>query len=98
MLIQFERTGGIAGMRAAATVDTESLPQEEARKLREMVDASDFFNLPAKFPAPERGADYFLYRITVDDGGRKHTVEVSEPSVPAQMRPLIKSLTAYSRK
>lgn len=85
-------------MRTDVTLDTESLPPEEARRLLEMVESSGFFNLPAKFPAPRSGADYFLYRVIVEDKGKKHTVEVSEPSVPAELRPLLKSLTTYAKK
>ncbi len=92
MLIYFERTGGFAGMSTAVRLNTDSLPPEEARKLQEMVDAAGFFNLPEKFPAPTRGADYFVYRLTVESEGRKHTVEVSEPAVPAELRPLLQSL------
>jgi len=85
-------------MRTAVTLDTDTLPPEEARKLHEMVDASGFFNLPEKFPASTRGADYFVYRLTVEKEGRKHTVEVSDPAVPAALRPLLQSLVAYARK
>ncbi len=92
MLIHFERTGGFAGMSTAVTLNTDSLPEEEARKLQEMVDAAGFFNLPEKFPLPARGADYFVYRLTVESEGRKHTVEVSEPAVPAELRPLLQAL------
>ncbi|GEM_PF-5691459 len=33
-----------SGMRTAVTLDTDTLPPEEARKLQEMVDAANFFN------------------------------------------------------
>ncbi len=98
MLIHFERTGGFAGMSTTVTLDTNTLTPEEARKLHEMVDAAGFFNLPAKFPSPKRGADYFQYALTVESEGRKHTVEVSEPAVPAELRPLFQSLMTYARK
>jgi hypothetical protein len=92
MLIQFERTGGFAGMRKAVTLNTESLPQEEGRKLKEMIDVAGFFDLPAKFPLPKKGADFFQYSITVESEGKKHTIEVSDPAVPATLRPLIQYL------
>ncbi|KCZ73390.1 hypothetical protein ANME2D_00456 [Candidatus Methanoperedens nitroreducens] len=98
MLIKLERTGGFAGLRTAVTLDTDTLPAEEARKLHEMVDSAGFFNLPAKFPLPARGADYFVYRLTVEKDGRKHTVDVSDPAVPATLRPLLQSLVVYARK
>ncbi|MBF8284669.1 MAG: hypothetical protein HW378_3584 [Anaerolineales bacterium] len=42
MRIEFVRTGGFAGMRMATTVNTETLPPDEARVLRESVDAARF--------------------------------------------------------
>lgn len=85
-------------MRTSVNLDTKSLPKDEADKLHELVDKAGFFNLPASFPVPKRGADYFQYRLTVEMDGRKHTVEVSDPEVPASLRPLLQSLMAYARK
>ena len=98
MLIRLERSGGFAGMRKSYAIDTESLPQEEAGKLHELVNAADFFNLPAKFPAPKRGADYFQYRMTVEMEGKKHTVDVSDPEVPDKLRPLIQLIRSMQGK
>lgn len=96
MLIHFERTGGFAGLRTAVNLNTDTLPQDESHKLQEMVDTAGFFNLPEKFPIPKRGADYFVYRLTVEKDGRKHTVEVSEPAAPAELRPLLQYLTKHT--
>ncbi len=85
-------------MRFTATVNTEALAQEEAQKLHEMVNEAGFFDLPEKFPPPERGADYFQYRLTVEHEGRKHTVEVNEQAVPAKLRPLLDSLMKHAKK
>ena len=98
MLIHFERTGGFAGMRKAITLDTGSLPRDEAGKLDELVKNADFFNLPEKFPVPKRGADHFQYRLTVEIEGKKHIVEVSEPAVSGTLRPLVQFLSKYPGK
>jgi len=98
MLIRFERAGGFAGMRIEASLDTGSLPAEEAQKLQDLVKAAGFFDLPEKFPAPKRGADYFQYKLEVEKEGKKHTIEVSEPAVPPALRPLLESLMKYARK
>ncbi len=97
MLIRLERTGGFAGLRRTVTLNTDILPSEEALKLQEIIDAAGFFDLPEKFPLPARGADYFVYRLTVEKDGKKHIVEVSEPAVPAELRPLLQSLLKYAR-
>lgn len=98
MKINFERTGGFAGMRMTAMLDTELMPQEDASHLENMVDASNFFDLPEVLPALEKGADYFQYRLTVELEGQKHTVEVSEASVPDELRPLLNLLMEEARK
>jgi hypothetical protein len=97
MRIEFERTGGFAGMRVAATIDTETLPPDEARAVREMVGAARFFDLPAKITSPTPGADQFQYRLTVEAEGRKHTVEVGDASAPEALQPLLRRLTLLAR-
>ncbi|PKO22614.1 MAG: hypothetical protein CVU38_08495 [Chloroflexi bacterium HGW-Chloroflexi-1] len=93
MRITFERSGGFAGMRLRATVQTAALPAEEAREIEALVAAADFFNLPPILSAPRPGADRFQYEITVEDGARSHTVRVDEAAVPATLQPLLRRLT-----
>ena len=97
MRIHFERTGGFAGMRVTATIDTESLSPEEASELQEMVNAASFFDLPEVIEAPNGGADRFQYRLTVEDAGRSHTVRVGEAASPDELRPLLRRLTTLAR-
>jgi hypothetical protein len=93
MRVEFERSGGFAGLRTAATIDSASLAPDDARKLQELVDASGFFDLPAKMESPSPGADRFQYRIAITSGSRSHTVEASEEAFPAKVKPLIQWLT-----
>jgi len=95
MLIQFERRGGFAGIRKDTKLDTESIPSKVAEELLELIEKADFFNLPEKFPAPKRGADYFQYRLAIEKEGKKHIVEVSDPVIPETMRPLLQFLSKY---
>ncbi len=96
--VEFERSGGFAGMRLAAVIDSRDLPPAEARRLAENLAAAGFFALPAK-PAPfPGGADYFTYRITVEQGGQKHSVELSDPAVSEAAWPLIRQLTVLARQ
>jgi hypothetical protein len=97
MKIEFERSGGFAGMRIQATVDTETLSAEAADELRAAVEAADFFNLPRKITARDEGADRFQYRLTVDAGQQKHTVETSDAGAPDALQPLLRRLTVLAR-
>jgi len=97
MRIHFERSGGFMGMRIAGTVDTDSLPTEDALDLRQMVDAARFFDLPASFPASATGADQFQYKLVVEDEERQHTVEMTDVTSPDELRPLLRRLTILTR-
>ncbi|MBW4495206.1 MAG: hypothetical protein KME26_19380 [Oscillatoria princeps RMCB-10] len=98
MRINFERTGGFAGMRLATVADTNTLPPEEANQLRRLVDAADFFHLPPTITSPTPVADRFQYRLAVEENGQQHTVTVSERALPAPLRPLIEWLLAAARQ
>jgi hypothetical protein len=97
MRIEFVRTGGFAGLRMATAVDTDTLPPDEARILREAVDAARFFDLPPVIASPAPGADRFQYKITVEAEGRRRTVEVGEAAVPEKLQPLIQRLITMAR-
>lgn len=97
MRIQFERSGGFAGMLVQATVDTNSLPPPEAGNIVDLVEDANFFNLPAQISSSSPGADQFQYKLTVEEGDRCHTVETSEGAVPDSLRPLLRQLTLRAR-
>lgn len=97
MRIYFERTGGFMGMRIAGSVDTKSLPIEEEMKLRDMLDAANFFELPEAAPEAQEGADQFSYKLVVEDEGREHTVETTDATAPETLRPLLRRLTMLTR-
>jgi len=96
MRIDFERTGGFAGMILQAIIDTNELPEEEANELRQLIEEANFFALPPTIKSAS-GADQFTYRLTVIASVRQHSVEVSDGAVPDSMRPLINRLTTLAR-
>lgn len=98
MQLTFERTGGFAGMKMTKVIDTETLPADEANQMRRLVDAADFFRLPATITAKTPQPDRFGYRITVQDGDKQHTVAVTEQAVPGTLRPLLECLMAVARQ
>jgi hypothetical protein len=98
MRIHFDRTGGFAGMRVQATIDTDSLTPDDARQITELVAAAQFFELPSVIAATAPGADQFQYRLTVETEGRKHTVEVGDASAPETVQPLLRKLVVLARR
>jgi Emfourin len=97
MRVHFERTGGMAGMRLAATIDGEALAPDERARLEELVTAVEFFGLPEHLAAPSSGADRFQYRVTVERGDQRHTVLIAEGAAPPALRPLLEWLTRAMR-
>ncbi len=101
MLFYLERTGGIAGGRTTVTLNTESLPPDDAHNLHQMVEDAGFFSLPEKLPEPNTGADLFNYRLTVEkfalsfSQGKKHTVEVDQLNIPENLQHLIQALEMH---
>ena len=101
MRIQFERTGGVGGIRLTAEVDTDqlqvtygasraqrALSPEEARDVETLVESSGFFALPARTSSATQGADRFQYTITVESAGKRHSVQTTDEAAPAALRTL----------
>ncbi|MBD1898297.1 protealysin inhibitor emfourin [Coleofasciculus sp. FACHB-129] len=98
MRISFERTGGFAGMRLTKVFDITTLPANEANQLRLLIDAADFFDLPAAIASNTPQPDRFQYKLTVEENTQQHTVLVSESAVPGNLRPLLEWLMAAARR
>jgi hypothetical protein len=97
MRIDYERTGGFAGMRLAATIDTTTLPADQAAELQDLIDNAHFFDLPAKIPSPPNVADQFYYRVTIEAKSKQHTVEAGEASASPELQALLQQLTLLAR-
>lgn len=89
MKVEFCRTGGVAGTRLTATLDTERLPLQEADRLRRLISAASFFDQPTSLKSSTSGADRFQYQVTVEEGDRIKKVEIDESCVPRTFQPLI---------
>ena len=80
ILVQYQRTGGIAGFNDQMVVfengqvvysrttgsGTFTLTEESVKELEGILDRADFPSLAPDYPAESPGADYFFYVITYD--------------------------------
>lgn len=96
--IKFERTGGFAGIRLAADFDVSDLPDDLSQTLRELLDALDFPELPAKLTGNESIPDSFTYIITVEAGKWHHTVITGDAPEDEKMQELLELLNRLARK
>jgi emfourin len=102
MKVYFERSGGFAGMVTSANVDTQTLPPSEAHEIQNLIENSHFFDLPSKSPQPSKAkkgaADYFTYKITVQNDEKEHTVQFNDINMQTKIKPLIDFLVKHSQK
>jgi hypothetical protein len=98
MRIHYVRTGGFAGMRLATTIDSDTLPEDEASVLEHELNETQFFSLPDQLVNQEGGADRFNYEITVEHGGKTHTVQAGETALPEPMQQLVQHLDRLARE
>jgi hypothetical protein len=95
--IEFERSGGFAGIRLQASLDTQELDSEEASSVEGMIEAVNFFELPERLQTNSGGADRFQYKLTVAADWVTHSVVMGEADVPKVITPLIDRLNALAR-
>src|ERR1700676_2518608 len=81
MRVAIERSGGFAGISRANSISADQMPVEKAQKLRELVDASGFYELPSAIHSSGTIADPFQYKITVESERGTHTVQADEAAM-----------------
>lgn len=97
--IKFERTGGFAGIRLAAEIELDELPEDQRRELLHLLDELDFEELPEKLVHQMPRPDEFSYTISVIAKDKKaYTVTAGESALPADMRPLLEMLEAIAKR
>ena len=91
------QSGGLAGLTLVAELDVDDLPPDTAAAVRRALDGVDLPALAGR-PAPSpQGADRFCYELTVDARGERHHLQLQEPDVPAELRPLLDALLPRAR-
>jgi hypothetical protein len=101
MQVQLQTEGGLAfipGLSKPITIDSEALSTQETDKLKQLLDAAHFFDLPPVIGTPRSGAaDYRRYTITVDDGSRHHRVQMTDPINDPNLQALLTYLKTWRR-
>jgi hypothetical protein len=97
MIIQLLRSGGFAAIQLHAEIDLNQLGAEERQRLAALVEAANFFALPAELP-PTPGADRFQYTLTIQRGEQVHTVQGSEAALPAPLHQLVEEVSGLARR
>lgn len=96
--IKFERTGGFAGIRLAAEVEMDELPEDQRREILELLDEMDFEELSDKYDGEISFPDGFVYAISVESEKREYRIVAGESALPADMQPLIEILENITKR
>jgi hypothetical protein len=80
--IEFERSGGFAGIVLRSALDTDKLSPEDRQQIESMISKSDFFSLKSDTDTVSAGgkrpADYITYKITIRDGDKIQSVQTTD--------------------
>jgi hypothetical protein len=100
MRVHFQVSGGVAffpGRAVPRTIDVDTLGAAEQQSLRQLIDQAQFFSLPSHIAAARGAADFQTYHITIEDGGRRHSVAVSDPVPLAPLQKLVEAVRSLAR-
>jgi len=96
MKINLEMSGGFAYIPALSgpfIIDTAQIDPVAANQLKSLVQRSHFFEQPAQAGImPKGAADYRTYTITVTDGSRVHTIQLTDPITDTNLQQLVSQL------
>jgi hypothetical protein len=90
------RSGGFTGRTVEVRLDSDRMPPAEAARLRELLSTIDLSRL-GPGPTSTAGADLMRYDLLVEHSGGRWEGTVADPTIPAELRPLLQFLTATAR-
>jgi hypothetical protein len=94
--IRFRRSGGFAGIPLTAATTADQLAGDHAAQVQRLLTQTEAPG--GAHPAPAAaGADMFRYELDLDDGHRHRSLAWNETQVPAEIRPLLGTLTSLAR-
>lgn len=96
--IKFERTGGFAGIRIAADIEVNELPEDQKREILDLLDELDFDELPEKLSGKMSVPDEFVYSIMVEADNREYKALAGESALPEDMKPLLEILERIAKR
>jgi hypothetical protein len=95
MKVQFQQSGGFAGIIKGCEFDTAALAPEAARDLEHLIRGSGL-SAPGK-SLSDTGRDFQQYEITIEDGSRKAEFVFDDSTVPQSAKLLLGFLKKHAR-
>ena len=94
--IEFQRSGGFAGLTMGTTVDTAELPPDEALKIQRLVESLEKGGAGGS-PKPGK-PDRFQYELTITRGKDSRRFQLGETELTPEARELVNLLVERARK
>ena len=94
MRIRYERSGGFANIGMKYEADSDKLPDDKSKQMKRLIEEARIFDQPAEPSASANAPDQFEYALTVEDGGRAHTVRTTDTAASPELVRLIDWLSA----
>lgn len=92
--VHYVQTGGFAGLKMTADLDTSDLTPDEAAALDHVVDAALAEGQPP--PPDPRVRDDQQYEVAVVRQGQRTVLRGSDPHLPAAFRALVAALQKWA--
>jgi len=89
MRIKYERSGGLANIPLKFEVDSKQVSGNKARDLKKLIEEARLFDQPAKPPVSRSAPDQHQYELTVEEGGRTHTIRTSDIAASPELSNLL---------
>ena len=97
---EMRRSGGFTGRAVHVRLDSDQMPPADAAQLVDLVSELDLGRLAEQArsgPANAAGADLMRYDLVIERGGQRWQGTVADPTIPAELRPLLQFLSAAAR-
>ncbi len=97
MRVSLALTGGVGGLRLSRVLDAGRLTPGERVELERLLDEAGFWTSPARLESRSPAPDRLHYRLTVEDGPRRHEVLAAEEAAPEALRALVRWVEERAR-
>ena len=100
MQISIKEIGGPAffpGLARPRTVELNTLPEPDQQELRQLIEASNFFQLPQSTTPEPGNPGQVHYTLTVKEGQQEHTVCVLAPVKSQALDGLVQCVRRHIR-
>jgi len=97
VIIKVERSGGLVAVPVSVEMDAKDLPSTLITTAKKIIMDKRLSTLPMK-AIPKGAADYYSYKISVQDGVNRRVIECNEYTIQDDLKLLVKYIERNSKK